>query len=67
MNYLKAAALWLYDFLAEDNLLMLGTIASLLLLIALVRLGGAEYAGPLFFVLIAAVLFFSLRAEVVKK
>ena len=63
MKYIIGALRWLYDFLAEDNLLMLGTIVSLLLLFAIVALGGASYAGPLFFLFIVAVLFLSLRAE----
>lgn len=63
MKYVIGALRWLYDFLAEDNLLMLGTIVSLLLLFAIVALGGANFAGPLFFLFIVAVLFLSLRAE----
>ncbi len=66
MNYIIGALRWLYDFLAEDNLLMLGTIVSLVLLFVIVALGGANYAGPLFFLFIVAVLFLSLRAEVMR-
>ena len=66
MKYIGAALYWLYDFLAEDNLLMLGTIVSLVLLFVVVALGGASIAGPLFFLFIVAVLFFSLRAEAMR-
>ncbi len=62
MKYIISPLLWLYNFLAEDNLLMLGTIVSLVLLFVIVKLGGADYAGPLFFLCIVAVLFLSLRA-----
>ncbi len=64
MKPIIGALRWLYDFLAEDNLLMFGTIISLALLFLIVALGGAAWAGPLFFLFIVAVLFFSLRAEV---
>lgn len=67
MKYITSALYWLYDFLAEDNLLMLGTIVSLILLFIIVALGGANIAGPLFFLFIVAVLFLSLRAEVVRQ
>ncbi len=63
MKYIIGALRWLYDFLAEDNLLMLGTIVSLVLLFVIVALGEASYAGPLFFLFIVVVLFLSLRAE----
>ncbi len=64
MKPIIGALRWLYNFLAEDNLLMLGTIVSLALLFVIVSIGGASFAGPLFFVFIVLVLFFSLRAEV---
>lgn len=67
MRYIIAALRWLYDFLAEDNLLMLGTIISLALLFLIVVLGGEYVAGPLFALAVIVVMFFSLRAEVQRK
>jgi hypothetical protein len=64
MKPIIGALRWLYYFLAEDNLLMLGTIVSLALLFVIVTLGGAIFAGPLFFLFIVLVLFFSLRNAV---
>jgi hypothetical protein len=59
IEWLRAAVLWIYDFLAEDIVLVIGTVLALLVALGVAR-ANARAAGFLLFATVILVIVVSI-------